>query len=343
LTTYLHERGHHSLVAADPTGLLYSRLQQAGLPVLPFRVRNHLDIVAGLRLRRYLRTQSYHLVHFHTARAHALSPWLSGLNVKRLVTRRMDYPVQPGLTTRLLYVSTVDKVIAISQGVQAALQAGGVPATQLRLIHSGIDTSRFTPDPRKRDQVRAHYHIAPATPVIVSVGALVNRKGHDLLVTAASQLKAQGYALRYLISGEGPLRSTLEAQVHDRGLTEEITFTGFCSDIPSLLSAADLFVHTPHHEGLGVAVIEALAAHLPILASHVGGIPELIDDERTGLLISPQDASALATTLARLLDHPQLARQLGAAGQTAARQRFDVKVMAQANESLYLELCADSS
>src|SRR5262249_6806863 len=156
---------------------------------------------------------------FHTARAHALSPWLHGLGVKRIVTRRMDYPLRRGLLTRLLYLHSVDRIVAISQGVQAALMAGGAPAARIRLIPSGIDTARFAPDLTARHRVRTQYSVAPQVSLIVSVGALVERKGHNLLLLAARLLKEQGYALRCLVCGEGPLRSTLETQVRTLELT----------------------------------------------------------------------------------------------------------------------------
>src|SRR5437867_28746 len=154
LTRYLHRSGHRSVVAADPDGLLYRHLDDAALPVCALRVRNHLDLLAGLRLRRLVRAGRYELVHFHTARAHALSPWLQGLQVKRVVTRRMDYPLRKGRATRFLYTQSVDTVLAISTGVQAALLAGDVPAARIRLIPSGIDTSSFTPSATARAPMR---------------------------------------------------------------------------------------------------------------------------------------------------------------------------------------------
>src|SRR5262249_49151383 len=117
---------------------------------------------------------------------------------------------------------------------------------------------------------------------------------------------------------------------------------GFCSEIPSHLSAADLFVHVPLWEGLGVAVIEALAAGLPVVASRVGGIPDLIIDQQTGLLVPPQDATALAVALSRLAQAPAWANTLGQAGQAQARTQFDVTVMAQHNAALYYELLETS-
>jgi glycosyltransferase involved in cell wall biosynthesis len=340
LTAALHHHGHQSVVASDPRGVLWSRLGEQGLPRVPLRIRNHLDLFAGVQLRRMVRTGGYHIVHFHTARAHALSPWLRGLPVKRVVTRRMDYPVARGRMTRLLYEQSVDMVVAISQGVEVALLAGGVPPTRIRRVHSGVETARFLPNEPARQQLRTTLGLAPDDIMVVTVGALTERKGHDTLFSAAAMLQARGVRLRYVLCGEGSLRVSLEDQARALGLQEAMHFSGFVSHVPDYLSAADIFVHVPLWEGLGVAVIEALAAGLPVVASRVGGIPELIDDERTGLLVPAQDAAALAVAIERLVHQPQWAKTLAATGQTFVQARFDVSVMAQANESLYNELLA---
>lgn len=285
----------------------------------------------------------YDIVHFHTARAHTLSPWLQGLKAKRIVTRRMDYPLRKGWATRLLYVHNIDRVVAISRDVQAVLLKGGVPFERLRVIPSGIDTKKFSPNPSAQNNVRIRYNIPLHLPLVLSVGALVERKGYSVLLSAAHQLKEQGYDLRYLICGEGALRFDLETQARNLGLTQEVRFIGFCTEVPELQAAADYFVHVPLHEGLGVAVIEALAAGLPVIASRVGGIPELIEDHKTGILIPPKDVASLTAALSSLLSHKQLARQLGETGQTFVRSQLDVSIMAQTNEALYLELLADTS
>ena len=154
LTPAPPRHGHQSVVASDPRGVLWSRLGEQGLPRVPLRIRNHLDLLAGFWLRRVVRTGGYHIVHFHTARAHALSPWLRGLPVKRVVTRRMDYPIARGRMTRLLYEQSVDMVVAISQGVETALLAGGVPPTRIRRIPSGVETRRFVSDEQVRYQLQ---------------------------------------------------------------------------------------------------------------------------------------------------------------------------------------------
>jgi len=338
LTSYLNRTGHRSVVAVDPRGALAHRLTQTNLPVINLIVRNDLDLFAGLRLRRFVQTQGYQLVHFHTARAHALSPWLRGLRVKRVVTRRMDYRVRPGWFTRLLYEDSVDAVVAISQGVRSALQAGGIPTPRLTIIPSGIDTSHFIITDEQRAHQRATQGIPPDTCVVLAVGALAERKGHATLLQAAALLHHKGERFRYVICGDGPLRASLESQTHTLGLAKDVQFLGFCADVTNYLAAADMFVHVPLWEGLGVAVIEALAAGLPVIASHVGGIPELIEHERSGLLVPPLNPEVLAAAIERVRQNLPWAKTLGTHGQSFVRTRYDMTVMAQANKALYYKL-----
>ena len=338
LTRYLHQAGHRSVVAVAPHGALGRRLSQTALPQCGLRVRNDFDILAGLRLRRLVRTGGYELVHFHTARAHALSPWLHGLGVKRVVTRRMDYPLKRGGWQRFLYRTSVDAVVAISRRVESALIAGGVPPAHIRRIPSGIDTTRFTPDPQARQRIRRHYGLGSAELLVVSVGALVERKAQTVLIEAATQLHRQGLRLSYLLCGDGPQRQLLEARARAAGLSGQVYFPGFCSEVPAYLAAADVVVHVPHWEGLGVAVMEALAAGRPVIASRVGGIPELVEDGHTGLLVPPRAPSALAAALAELTHKPSLANRLGRAGRQWAQAYFDIRAMARANALLYDEL-----
>ena len=352
LTRYLHRVGHISHVATPRHGVLAQRLQHDNLTVQPLSIRNHLDGLAGWRLRRLVRRERYDLVHFHTARAHALSPWLHTLPVRRLVTRRMDYPIKAGWLSRFLYDRQVDMVIAISAGVAAALGTAPVSDRPIRIIPSGIDTKQFLPTASQRMAIRRQYGLGEDTTVILMAGALTKRKSPHTLIEAAAQLHSgcrqsqyaqqtdRALSLHYLICGAGPLRQELEAQVRALGLASVFHFAGFCRDLPAYLAAADIFVHTPVWEGLGVAVIEALAAGLPVVASRVGGIPELVADRETGLLIPAQDPSALCNALLQCVRHPDWAKTLGTHGQAKVQTHFDIETTARANEALYYELLA---
>ncbi len=352
LTRYLDRAGHLSHVATPLHGVLAQRLQHDNLPVRPLSIRNHLDGLAGWRLRRLVRRERYDLVHFHTARAHALSPWLHALPARRLVTRRMDYPIKVGWLGRFLYGRQVDMVIAISSGVATALEAVHIFDQAIRIIPSGVDTKQFLPTASQRMAIRRQYGLSADTTVILMAGALTKRKSPHTLIEAAAQLRprcqqgryakqtGQTLSPHYLICGDGPLRQELEARVHTLGLASVFHFAGFCRDVSAYLAAADIFVHTPVWEGLGVAVIEALAAGLPVVASRAGGIPDIITDRETGLLIPAQDSSALCNALIQCLRHPDWAKTLGARGQAKVRTHFDIETTARANEALYYELLA---
>ena len=319
---------------------MYDKLAAAQLPRCALPIRNDADVRAGLRLRRLVRAGQYDIVHFHTARAHALSPWLAGLPLKRIVTRRMDYALKPSRWNRWLFLSSVDIVVAISHGVETALLAAGIPHSHIRRIPSGVETAHFVVPAPSRQRIRRQHGIGNEEMLLVSVGALVERKDHHTLLQAAHQLHQDGRRPHILICGEGSLQASLQAHAQSLGLARYVHFTGFCSDVAAHLAAADIFVHTPLWEGLGVAVIEALAAGLPVIASRVGGIPDLIEDQHTGFLIPPQNVPALTQICNRLLADPVLRQTVGRAGQTRARTHFDIQTMARTNQILYDELLA---
>ena len=212
------------------------------------RIRNDLDILAGYTLRCLVQADLVHsvnpydLVHFHTARAHALSPWLSGLPIKRVVTRRMDYPLKKGHWTRLLYTHSVDTVVAISHGVQAALLAGGVPETRLRRIPSGVNTECFVFRPETRASMRAHlfqqYGIGLTDSLIISTGALVGRKDSHSLIQAVHHLHKTRTHHTHSSVAKG-MRSSLEAEVQALGLDSYIHFIGFVQMSQAYLDRAD--------------------------------------------------------------------------------------------------------
>jgi glycosyltransferase involved in cell wall biosynthesis len=170
------------------------------------------------------------------------------------------------------------------------------------------------------------------------VGILEERKGHRCLLKAAARLKAKGLRLSYRIAGAGSLRQQLEREAASLGLNDDVEFLGFVHDTPAFLAAIDLFVMPSLFEGLGVAVLEAMAAGKPVIASRVGGLPELVADGETGLLVAPKNVEGLAEAIARLADDESLARAMGKKGAALARANFSLERMAVQNEAYYYEL-----
>jgi glycosyltransferase involved in cell wall biosynthesis len=331
LARALEARGVATTLAVDPAGRLAREASRFGIPTVALPIRNHVDLGAGWTLRRLAR--GYDVVHFHTARAHALAPWASGR--RRVVTRRMDYEPRGGMAVRWLYNHAVDVVIAISPGVRDALVATGVRADRIRIVPSAVDPSRVQAAPGVRAERRVAWGVSPGEVVVLVLGALEHRKGHDVLLAALAELGERVERVRVVFCGDGGERDALAARAEAFG--GRVLLAGFVEDVSPVLAAADIVAVPSRHEGLGVAALEAMAAGKVVVASRVGGLADLIVDGESGLLVPPEDPTALAAALARLLDDATLRTRLAAAGQVRVTARHGLAAMAEGTLACYGE------
>jgi glycosyltransferase involved in cell wall biosynthesis len=331
LVRELARRGHTSVLAAPADAPLARALAADGVPVAECPIASSADVRAVPRLRRLARAVD--VVHFHTARAHAMAPWLGGLGVRRIVTRRMDYPPRGGPWARHLYNRAVDRVIAISDGVRAVLERAGVRPDRIRVVPSGVDTEAFAVAPDVRAAERRAWQVADDDVVAIVVGVLERRKGHATLFEAAGRLRES--RLRWVVCGAGSQEAALRADAAARGI--DVRFLGFRADVARCLAAADVAVLPSLHEGLGVAALEAMAAGRPVVASRVGGLAEVVADGETGRLVPAGDAAALAAALASLASVPAERTRMGDAGRARVRARFSATSMAEGTLACYGE------
>lgn len=329
LARALAAAGHASDLALDPRGRLARAAADAGLRVHPLRIANHADVRAGLGLRRLAR--GYDVVHFHTARAHAMAPFVGRRGRRLVVTRRMDYVPAGGPYARWLYNRAVDVVIAISGGVRAALVRGGVGPERIVVVPSGIDPDAFVVPATERVRVRQELGAGAATMLVLVVGALERRKGHAVLLAAAARLG--GRDVRYVFCGTGSEADALAAAAAPLG--GAVRLVGFRDDVAAWLAAADVVAMPSLQEGLGVAALEAMAAGRPVVASRVGGLAEAVVDEATGLLVPPGDPGPLAAALERLAREPALRTRLGEAGRARVLARYTSARMAASTLACY--------
>jgi glycosyltransferase involved in cell wall biosynthesis len=345
LTLELLRAGHDAELLCHPDGELWRRANQAGITCRPLKIRNSLDAAAGLRLRALLTRHRYDIVHFHTARAHAMAPYAFGCAGALVVTRRMDY-VPNRLFAPWLYNHVVDGVGAISEGVARALMRAGVAHQRITIIPSGVDCIRFAPpDEAARQQARAALGLLPHEIAVGTIGALVARKGHRVLIDAIALARRASFKefsdeegteiLRCFIAGAGPLRDELAQRIVQGDLTRSITLLGPLKDVATLLNALDVFVMPSLNEGMGIAALEATAAGLPVIASSVGGLPEVVEDQRTGILVKPGDPAVLAEAIVRLGADCQRRSAMGVEGRQRAVQNWSIKLMAQHTLKLY--------
>ena len=338
LTLGLLRRGHRAELACDPRGRLWERAKREGIACHPLAIRNALDFAAGIRLRNLIAAARWDVVHFHTSRAHSMAPLAQGRASALIVTRRMDY--RPNrLFAPILYNRAVDAVAAISSEVADALAAAGVSREHLRIIPSGVDCDHFRPASlTEREAARARLGISRGDFLIGTVGMLEERKGHRYLLEAVAMLNRPRYEksrIKCAIGGDGAMRDELAQLARELGVVSDVLFLGMIGDSRQLLDALDVFVFPSLKEGLGVALLEAMACGLPVVASRAGGIVDILEDDRTGLLMAPRDSASLANAIAALENDAARRLRLGDTAKVRVAENFSMDAMTARTIDLY--------
>lgn len=333
----LHARNITSDLTCQPDSPMAQRAAEALLKVIPVAMHGEVDLRAALRIRSCIKSAHYDIIHSHTSHAHTLAFAASaGTPAKRLVTRRVDFSI---FRHSFLHLSGIkyrylaDFYVAISQKIKDVLIADGIAAERIAVIHSGIDPGRFARADGKH--LIAEFDIKSDEKVVVNVAHLAGHKGQEYLVRAVSRVLAKIPRVRFFIVGEGKLMSELKALAISRGINHSLVFTGFRDDVGAFYNIADLFVMSSLQEGLGTAVLDALALGKPVVATKSGGIPEMISDGVTGRLVEPADPAALAEGIVDLLSHVDRAKLMGARGKKEVIEKFSLDAMVDAYIEVY--------
>ena len=336
LTLALAAGGHRAELICDPAGRLWERALDAGIRCHPIRIRNAIDLAAGVKLRAILKRERYDVVHFHTSRAHSMAPFARGFASTLVVTRRMDY--RPNrVFAPLLFNRAVDGVVAISNGVADSLAAAGVDRRRVTVVHSGVDCNCFRPPTmQERADARAALGISDREILISAVGALEQRKGHRYLIEAIGALAAS-IKVKCFIVGQGSVHKVLQGEIAVIRSLERIKLLGRVDDVRELLWASDIFAMPSLKEGLGVAALEAMASNLPVIASDVGGLREVVEDGRPGIIVPPANSKQIASAIQRLAEADGLRAQMGAAARVRVVENYSMEKMAARTLALYRE------
>jgi glycosyltransferase involved in cell wall biosynthesis len=226
------------------------------------------------------------------------------------------------------------KVIAISEAIARELRERGVEEERLAIIRSAVDVERFTQG-GDCAAFRSTYGVPDGALLLAAAGQLIPRKGHRYLLQAAAELRADHAGFHVLIFGDGYLRNQLQAQAESLGVADIVTLAGFREDLDDYVGCFDIFVHPALAEGLGVAALKAAAAGVPVVGFEAGGLAEAVADGETGILVPPEDAGALQTAIAALLDDEDLRTRLGSAGRKRMQDEFSIVTMAEKHIALY--------
>ena len=341
LARELRKSGWPFTFVVQPDSPLHEKASAEGLPVLPLRIKSETHLLAAFRLAGAMKRAGCRLAHFHDA--HSVS--VGGLACDRakvpirVISRRVDFPLKRNAFSRRKYTRNIDAIIAISQGVKDVLVNGGFSPGVIDVVPSGIDFSPFEAV-AERDFLRKELGFAPDDYLVGIVAALEDHKGHRFLLEAARILKDRAPKIKFVIVGKGSLEMDLDQQARDLGVTDLVFFLGFREDVPRILASLDLFVLSSHLEGLGTSILDAMASRLPIVATQVGGIPEVVLNEETGLLVAPKNPEALARAILRIHQDPVLARRLGDKGYEIVHEKFSAEAMARRIINIYERIAA---
>ena len=324
-------RGHDVLVACQRGGALAERLLPTGLEVTTHRFAGDLSLAAAMGLGRAIRRFRPEVVHAHDP--HALAATLPTPLRCRVASRRVDFALK-GSVSRWKYLRCA-RVVGASRAVLRVLRAGGVPEDKLRLVYEGVPDR--PPQPGGRAAL-AELGVPEDALVVGNAAALTEHKDHETLLRAAALVVRQLPAVRFVILGDGERREALLALSARLGLSSQVVFAGFRTDLDRLLPVFDVFCLSSHMEGLGTSVLDAMGFGVPVVATAAGGLPEAVEDGATGRLVPVRDAGALAQALLDVLTDAELRRRLGRAGRAAFCGRFTDACMVEGTLAVYEEL-----
>lgn len=329
---------YRSLVCLLKEGWLSRRLESRGIEtvVLPQK-EGSLDPGWVFRLRNLLRSRDVDLMHSHEFAMNAygaLASLVSGVPLIATVHGKGYYADRWRRRTAYGLVARRGRMVAVSRDVKRHLvERVGIPEDRVRTIPNGIDSRLYRGGAGVRERVRRELGLDEGRPVVGAVGNLYPVKGHSFLVEAAARVRRELPSAAFLIAGEGALLEPLRRRA--RELDCDVRFLGFREDVPDLLQALDVFVLPSLSEGLPLSVLEAMAAGRAVVATAVGGIPELVLPGETGLLVPPSDPEALARAILALLRDRDLAEKLGSLGRERVEEEFSLNGMVESYHGLY--------
>jgi len=314
----------------------YEALDELGLPHRSVRCGPDVSARMARDVIRAIRAERPELVHTHLVHADVYGGLAARmLRVPSVSTRHNDdrYLLGPFRYVDRAFARPARRLIAISDAVRRFLEQSGHEPAKLVTIRYGLDELPST----RSDPTPAAAGIPADVPLAVAVGRLIAQKDHATLLRAFARVRSTLPEARLAILGSGPLEAETRKLAGELGLEEAVTLPGR-TDIRDWLERADVFVHTSRWEGFGIVLLEAMLAGLPVVATRVSAVPEVVADGVTGVLVEAGDVDGLAAALQALLTDRERARALGEAGRRRAREEFSVARMAECTHALYDEV-----
>ncbi|HUW96846.1 MAG TPA: glycosyltransferase family 4 protein [Anaerolineae bacterium] len=355
---YLTDKGYRVTIScsgngSDSSGSLVAYLRDQGfrLKIIPMHreLSPLADAISIGRLYRFIRTEGFDIVHTQTSKAGFIgrtAAWLARAPVIMHTAHAFPFHpyLQPGVRKLYVYLERLAAAFAdlIIVDTDAVRQDGILhhiagPA-KITTVNMGIDLARFDPDLWSGQSLRGEFSLGPSAPLIVCVARLVPDKGLECLLEAVALVVGSRPECKFLIAGDGPLRTKLMDEAVELGIEDSVIFAGFRNDVPRVLAAADLFVLPTLREGFGVVFAEAMAMGVPVVGSKMAPITEVVKDGETGILVPPNQPRLFAEAIVSLLEDEAKRRDMAQAARARVQALFDERSNFERMESLYQDL-----
>lgn len=338
----MQRRGHRVLVAATPGSRLLEEAGGKGLPTVRVAMDGWRMWAAIARLRAVIRNERVDIVNTHSSRDSwlaSVATRLAGRKPILIRTRHLSTPIERSIVTRFLYNTLPDAVITTGESIRATMiERHGFDARKIVSIPTGVDTAMFSRSSAK-GTVRDAYGVPRNVPLVGIVAVLRSWKGHEDFLDAARLVLKEVPDARFVIVGDGPRAPNIRDYIERLGLAASVTMTGHRPDVASVLADLDVFVLSSFgHEGVPQAVLQAMAMEVPVVATNVGSVSEVVRDGETGLLAPPLDPEALAACIVGALQRDDLRRELVSSARRLIEERYRLDAMLDRLDALYDDL-----
>jgi glycosyltransferase involved in cell wall biosynthesis len=335
----LRKRGHRVFLATPPHGRIFDEARRRGLPVEAISMGRRQWLTACLALRRLIRREGVTIVNTHSSADSwigAIATRLSRPRPLLIRTRHLSTPIARGLGSRILYHMLPDGVITTGQGIRTELVTRhGVEPDRIVSLPTGVDLARFDPN-RVDEGLRDAWGLRSSHVVIGTVGVLRSWKGHLVFLDAMRRVFDQRPDAMAVIVGDGAGRALLAQQIEAQQLAPRVRMVGHCVDVERAFAAIDLMVlASTGHEGVPQAILQAFAMGKPVIASNIGGIPEVVRPGETGRLVPPGDPDALSEAILRHLHAPEEGLAMARAGRRLVEREYSLDGMMGRLETFY--------
>lgn len=320
---------------------LADRAINEGMKVQIFPCRGRFDSKTIDNIRDFIDREQPNILHSHGYKSNFYA-WraLSGLNMPWVVTnhgKRVGMKLSVYNWLNIFFMKKADKLIAVSREIADEMKKKGITSTKILVIDNGIDLQKFS-NLEKSNDLRKSFRLNGNDKIVGTIGSLTEEKGHMYLLKAARQVMDKCPECRFLIVGDGGQRQFLEEKTAHLGLTEKVLFAGSRKDVPEILSMLDAFVLPSLKEGLPMALLEAMASRVPVIATSVGAIPKVLENGVSGILIQPKDSQAIASAIMQVVNDKQGSFEMAQKGFEQVRDHFSSKTMSEKYLTVYEEL-----